>query len=213
MSKVISSFMFGLATKMSSICKISFIFGSHMAYFSMSSIITPLSGAFLGISGGFLVLLTRLFIHALFFKTITFSFLAFCIPGYCASLYWATRSSLVRVFIPLACMILFVVHPIGSQAFIYSFYWLLPISFYILSYRSLFLEALGSTFVAHAVGSVIWLYTTPTTVEMWLGLIPVVALERCLFALGMVVMYRVIVFIQNKASICVRKTAIVVSQN
>src|SRR5437868_98622 len=127
MSKVISSFMFGLATKMSSICKISFIFGSHMAYFSMSSIITPLSGAFLGISGGFLVLLTRL--------------------------------------------------------------------------------------VIHAVGSVIWLYTTPTTVEMWLGLIPVVALERCLFALGMVVMYRVIVFIQNKASICVRKTAIVVSQN
>jgi hypothetical protein len=197
MKKVMSSVSVGLATKVSSICKISFIWGSHISYFSMSSIIAPVSGAFLGVSGSFLVLLTRCMIHVALFKTISLSFLVFCIPGYFASLYWATHSSLIRVIVPLVCIVLFIVHPIGSQAFMYSFYWLLPILFYMTMYKSLFLEAFGSTLIAHAVGSVIWLYTAPTTVEMWLGLIPVDLIERLLFAIGMVVMYKAIMWIKN----------------
>src|SRR5207237_10360114 len=94
-------------------------------------------------------------------------------------------------------MALFIVHPIGSQAFMYSFYWLIPIGLFGLARKTLFLEALGSTFVAHAVGSVIWLYTVPTTAGMWVGLIPIVAVERLLFAMGMVVMYRFIMGIKS----------------
>jgi hypothetical protein len=61
--------------------------------------------------------------------------------------------------------------------------------------RSLFLQALGSTFIAHAVGSVIWLYTVPMTAAMWMGLMPIVLFERIAFALGMVIAHYVISFI------------------
>src|SRR2546430_1999084 len=52
-----------------------------------------------------------------------------------------------------------------------------------------FLQALGSAFIAHAVGSVIWLYTVGMTPAAWLGLIPVVFVERMLCAAGMTVAY------------------------
>jgi hypothetical protein len=83
-------------------------------------------------------------------------------------------------------MVLFIVHPVGREAFFYSFYWIIPVLVFYLPYRSLFLTALGSTFVAHAVGSVIWLYTGSYTPAMFLALVPIVVVERMIFALGMV---------------------------
>lgn len=181
--------------KLSGLLKVSFLVGSQMIWFSGVNSILPLSGAFGGVFGAGLVFLVRQLVHLLCFKTISLSFLALCIPGFCASLYWSTKNAFVRLLLPLACMVLFVVHPVGGQAFVYSLYWLIPVVLYFVSQRSLFLTALGSTFVAHAVGSVIWCYTVPMTPQMWMALMPVVALERTLFALGMAVAYRVITFI------------------
>ncbi len=47
-------------------------------------------------------------------------------------------------------------------------------------------HALASTFIAHAVGSVIWLYTVPMVASAWLALIPIVACERLLYTAGIV---------------------------
>lgn len=239
--------------KLSGLVKISFLVGSQMALFSGVNCVLPLSGAFGGVLGAGIVFVVRQLLHLLFFKTVSLSFLAMCVPGFCASLYWSypqLRYSspgapseenwivrlgaqffdiAIRLLLPLACMALFIMHPVGAQAFIYSFYWLIPVVLYFVPssapsfassygghgkasvsakattdttagrpYQSLFLTALGSTFIAHAVGSVIWCYTVPMTPAMWLGLIPVVALERTLFALGMVVAYKVIEFIFGK---------------
>lgn len=181
--------------KLLSFIKVSFLVGSSMVWFSGVNSIVPLTGAFAGVTGAMFFFLMRQMIHLLLFKTLSFSFLALCIPGLCASLYWATNHPIIRVGLPLLCMGLFIAHPIGAHAFLYSFYWLIPVVLYCISYRSLFLHALGSTFVAHAVGSVIWLYTVPMTAGMWLGLIPVVIVERVLFALGMVVMHQVISYL------------------
>ncbi len=178
------------AMKVASFAKISFLVGSSMVWFSGINSVLPLSGAFGGALGACLLFIMRQLIHFLFFKTFSLSFLAFCIPGFCASLYWATHHYSIRVGLPLACMGLFVVHPVGAQAFVYSLYWLIPVILYAVPQRSLFLHALGSTFVAHAVGSVIWLYTVPMTAGMWLGLMPIVIVERIFFALGMVIAYR-----------------------
>jgi hypothetical protein len=181
--------------KLSSFIKVSFLVGSSMVWFSGINSIVPLSGAFGGLFGACLLFLMRQIVHLFLFKTISLSFLAFCVPGFCASLYWATNHPIIRVWLPLLCMGLFIAHPVGAQAFVYSLYWLIPIILYAFSHQSLFLQSLGSTFVAHAVGSVIWLYTVPMTAGMWLGLMPVVIIERVLFALGMVVMHQVISFI------------------
>ncbi len=204
--------------KLSGLVKISFLVGSEMVFFSGVNCVLPLSGAFGGVMGAGLLFVMRQLLHLVFFKTVSLSFLAMCIPGFCASLYWSASSYnvnpsihpirgtqgerifdiAIRLLLPLACMGLFIIHPVGAQAFIYSFYWLIPVVLYFGPYQSLFLTALGSTFIAHAVGSVIWCYTVPMTAGMWLGLMPIVLLERTLFALGMVVAYRVIEFIFEK---------------
>jgi len=90
-------------------------------------------------------------------------------------------------------MILFIAHPVASKAFAYSFYWLIPVVLYVLNYKNTFCKALTATFLAHAVGSIIWLYTVPMTSTQWLALIPVVAVERLVMACGMVVLYQVLV--------------------
>ena len=179
--------LYALILKLSGLFKVSFLVGSQMIWFSGINAVLPLSGAFGGAFGAGLVFLVRQLVHLFYFKTLSLSFLAFCIPGFCAALYWSSHSIFIRLLLPVACMILFVIHPVGSQAFVYSFYWLIPIALYFVPRKSLFLTALGSTFVAHAVGSVIWCYTIVMTPAMWMGLLPIVALERLLFALGMVV--------------------------
>lgn len=86
----------------------------------------------------------------------------------------------------------FMAHPVGAQAWVYSVYWLIPVLLYVIRKKSLFLEALGSTFIAHAVGSVIWIYADPITPHAWLALIPVVFIERLIFASGIVVVFHCI---------------------
>jgi len=80
---------------------------------------------------------------------------------------------------------LFLIHPIGAAASAYTLFWLIPIAFYYISHKNIFFESLGSTYTAHAVGSVIWLYTVDMTPTAWLALIPLVFIERTLFAIGM----------------------------
>ncbi len=181
--------------KVSSFIKVSFLVGSQMVWFSGVNSILPLSGAFGGVAGAGLLFLVRQLMHLFCFKTVSLSFLAFCIPGFCASLYWSSSHFLIRLVLPIMCIMLFIAHPVGGQALLYSLYWLIPIILYFIPHRSLFLTALGSTFIAHAVGSVIWCYTVPMTVSMWMVLMPIVALERTLFALGMVVAHCVITFV------------------
>jgi hypothetical protein len=181
--------------KMSGLMKISFLVGSQMVWFSATNSVLPLAGAFGGVMGSGLVFLMRQLMHLFVSKTVSLSFLAFCVPGLCASLYWATQHYVVRLLLPIVCMGLFVMHPVGAQACIYSLYWLIPVVLFFVPRKSLFLQALGSTFIAHAVGSVIWLYTVPMTAALWMGLMPIVLFERIAFALGMVVMHQVISFI------------------
>ena len=181
--------------KISGLIKISFLIGSQMIWFSAANSVLPLAGAFGGVMGSVLVFLVRQLLHLIFFKTVSLSFLAFCVPGLCASLYLATHHYVIRLLLPIACMGLFMVHSVGAQAFIYSLYWLIPVVLFFVPQRAFFLQALGSTFVAHAVGSVIWLYTVPMTAHMWIALMPIVLLERVLFALGMVIAQRMLSFI------------------
>ncbi|MFA5074979.1 MAG: hypothetical protein WC436_02640 [Candidatus Babeliales bacterium] len=102
----------------------------------------------------------------------------------------------LKVLLPIMCIILFTLHPEGNKAYIYSFYWFIPMIIYFLNkfrfYNSHFLTALATTFVAHAVGSVIWLYTVPMTAFMWMSLIPVVAIERLIFACCMNLLHKLI---------------------
>ena len=170
--------------------KISFMVGSGYAFFSGMNVVTPLFGSLGGALG--LLLLFVFKISMFSSKSFsTFSFLAHLVPGMASSLYWVTESKWMRLFLPTGCMAAFIVHPVGMKAFVYSLYWLIPVAIYLSKRNNLFLHALASTFVAHAVGSVIWLYTVPMTVEAWHALIPVVAVERLLFSSAIVIVHTI----------------------
>ncbi len=67
--------------------------------------------------------------------------------------------------------------------------WLIPLAASFLP-ANLLARALGATFTAHAIGSVAFLYgLTMMSASAWLALIPVVALERLVFATGICVSY------------------------
>lgn len=189
---VSSSIFFTSLVKVSSFLKVSFIVGSWAAFFSATSIATPLVGAFTGIGGTIVVFALSMIVRLLISGTMPFIFLAYHIPGLCASAYFASSSVAIRMGIPLLSMALFIAHPVGGQAWAYTLYWLIPVALYFIRKDSLFITALGSTFTAHAVGSVIWLYANPMTPGAWLALIPVVLVERLIFASGMVVLYYVL---------------------
>ncbi|MCX5925238.1 MAG: hypothetical protein NT124_02985 [Candidatus Dependentiae bacterium] len=172
--------------------KLSFIVGSFFTFFSIKNCIVPLSGAFGGILGSFILCLFRLVIGASGTGICSLKIVALYVPGLFGSLYWASKSAIIRVLLPATCMALFLIHPIGAAAYAYSFFWLIPIALYFIPNKTIFFESLGSTYTVHAVGSVIWLYTVGMTPTAWLGLIPLVFIERTLFAIGMTATHSIV---------------------
>lgn len=161
------------------------IVGAWAAFFSCKTLFFPLIGAFAGIGGSLLVTGMRLLVRSLWGAALDLHILAHFLPGLASSLAWATRSAWLHVGLPALCMFFFVVHPVGAHVWYYSFYWLIPMGLYWYGAQSVFARALISTYLAHAVGSVIWLYTVPMGAVAWKTLIPVVACERLVFAAGM----------------------------
>jgi hypothetical protein len=172
------SISFSIVLVVASLLKVSFILGSKKAFFSGVDIVSPLSGAL----GGPLAVLAFFFSRYLLSSASPFLFVVRHMPGVFGAWYWGSSSVLIRVVVPVLCMALFLMHPTGLEAFAYSFFWLIPVALYFLDVKSPFAEALGSTFVVHAVGSVIWLYTTPMSAAQWWLLIPIVMVERFVFA-------------------------------
>lgn len=179
-----NAILFKIVSVGASIAKFSFIMGSSYAFFSLSCMITPLSGHLCGIGGSIALCTLSLLVHAIFKGILSVHFLAYHIPGLCAALYWSSSSKVWRIVLAVGCMILFVTHPVGAGAALYSLFWLIPLSVALQAKPTRFMRALGSTFTAHAVGSVIWLYTLGMSPDKWLMLIPVVIVERLLLATG-----------------------------
>ncbi len=194
------------------------ISGSMRSFLSATNVIMPLIGSLIssvaGCCGIFSVwMIAKLCMHGV---PITLG-----LPTLAAMLSWATNnpttgrqmilSGLLHLGIPLASITLFIMHPVGSQAWVYSMYWLIPMAAWVVGrmrkQQSFFAQALQSTFLAHAVGSVIWLYSFTSTPAYWIALIPVVAAERLIFASSMTII-SVIAAGLNKR-LCTRDTLVI----
>jgi hypothetical protein len=178
-----------LMLELCSCINISAVFGISRAFglFSMVAPVTGVSGA--GLLGLFCALVRRFLWHHS--DAVSWVVRAAHVPTICATAYWSFSHAAIRILIPIVCMILFWLHPIGAQAWPYALYWFIPILVYIPSTKNnIFCTALGSTFVAHGVGSVITLYLmSALTPAQWLALIPVVAVERLICATVMFASY------------------------
>ncbi|MFZ6036109.1 MAG: hypothetical protein ACOYUK_03110 [Patescibacteria group bacterium] len=158
--------------------------------FSLFDFIAPTIGAFLtSVWGAGVVIIVKLS-HALIthqnLDTITIIRL---FPLALGALYFGLKKyKLIMAIIPLVCMGLFMIHPEGRQAWYYALYWLIPVAA-LAAKRSLMLNSLGATFTAHAVGGVTFLYAFNLPGEVWIALIPIVFIERVLFAGGIALSY------------------------
>ena len=167
--------------------RIHHFFGYAFSFSGISIVGPVLGGDSVGFWGLCLFLVRRLVTFSITGVGL-FTPLAYHIPTLFAAAYWASPSKFIRLYVPLLCMALFIVHPVGFQVPFYTMYWLIPVVLCFIP-ETVASKAVGSTFVAHAVGSVLWLYWLPTVPAYWYALLPVVAVERLFHASAMVLFY------------------------
>lgn len=164
------------------------VVGADNQFFTLYQFAGPIAGSFLGTTFGVIsVLGAELASFLLLGKELTIINLLRITPMLFAAYYFGNKDRLKTALIPAACMIAFIAHSVGRQAWPFTLYWLIPIIGRIMPNNNRFriiLQSFGATFTAHAVGSTLWLYTVPMTSAEWLALIPVVALERFIFGFG-----------------------------
>lgn len=160
------------------------------ATFTVYDTFAPISGAFIGsIPGVIAVFLMQFFnvlLHGAHIEDMGTIIRFF--PMLFAVAYFARKGRL-NIIVPVLAIIVFLAHPIGRSVWYFALFWLIPLAAYFLHERFLFVRALGATFAAHAVGGALWIWAFSLPAPVWNSLIPIVAVERLLFAIGITISY------------------------
>ncbi len=173
--------------------------------FTLFDLFAPISGAFLGLGigvvGVVLMQIVNLVLHG-FSGVQTDSFLKLVatvrfVPMIFGVWYFVLRRSQGKtlrqtrliLLVPALSIVAFNLHPIGRQVWFYSLFWLIPLLVWPFRERFLILRSLGATFTAHAIGGAIWIWAFNLPATVWISLIPVVIMERAIFALGISASY------------------------
>ena len=176
--------------------------GTQNQFFTLFQFFGPIAGSFLGPwIGSLTAFISEIANNLVTGKEFTLLNILRLLPMVVAAVYFGMKKRHLGVIVPLLAIAAFIVHPVGRTVWFYSLFWTIPIVALYLpeKYRSnIFVKSIGTTFIAHAVGGAIWIYTIPMTAEQWIGLIPVVAYERLLFAAGITVSYVAITTLLDK---------------
>ena len=182
--------------------KLTPILGTQMK-FSASVFFGPTIASLIGITPGTLsIILAHAFGLIVGFykiKNITsyFTFLPIILAGiYFAKMFKGDR----KMIIPSAiAILLFLLHPIGREVWFYSLFWTIPIFISLfkkktdvllrLKFFRVYAYALGSAYVDHAVGSIIYLYYLNIPAKFWVQAIPLTLIERFIIAGGITFSY------------------------
>ncbi len=180
---------------------------SNLAGFKVSftgfDFFSPGAGAFLGPIGGAIAVLAMQVVNFVLHGSVVAGSVTFIrfVPPVFAAIYFGRKSKL-NIIVPMLAIVAFNLSPVGRSVWYYSLYWLIPVICYFWQDRFLLARSLGAAFMAHAVGGAIWIYAFNLPKAVWVGLIPVVAMERLVFALGIAATF---VVMNNLVSILVEK--------
>ncbi len=167
--------------------------------FTLFQFFGPIAGSFLGAGLGVVaVLLSELGSYITQGKAFDTLGILRLLPMLFAAVYFSRSHLKFSALVPALAILLFWLSPVGAQVWYYPLiFWTIPMLAPILSNR-LFLRSLGSTLTAHAVGTIVWLYTVPMTVAQWQSVIPVAIGERLMFAVGISVSYLAVNYVLDK---------------
>ncbi|MBI4067267.1 hypothetical protein HY407_02695 [Candidatus Gottesmanbacteria bacterium] len=197
-NKIISLFLFTILGLIALQVPFTRLLGSNVK-FTLFDFIAPTAGAFIGSLPGVISVLimqiTNLVLHG---TNADLGGIIRLFPTLFAVVYFSKKRT-INWIIPLLAIVAFNLNPIGRSAWQYSLFWIIPLVAN-LFHKNLFARSLGATFTAHAVGGAIWVWTFGLTKEIWLGLIPVVAVERLAMASGITLFYFVFSKVLNYAA-------------
>ena len=172
---------------------LTYVVGDESQSFTLFQFIGPVSAAFVSPILAIIMILLVEGVQKVLINDFTFSAFSVArfIPMLAAAYYFGVvkKDKRFGIVIPVLGMLLFWMHPIGAQAWGYALLWLIPIVATVFATKHLLLRSLGATFQAHVVGSVAFLYTIGMPAEAWWALIPIVLVERGMFAAGISITY------------------------
>ncbi len=166
--------------------------------FSMGVMFGPALGGLLGLNLGVAtIILSQAVGAAIGLYTIkdTLSLLVF-FPILFGAVYFSRslKGDKRMMAIPAAMIIMFLLHPIGREVWFYSLFWLIPVAVAQFKDRidsalrhpvaRTYSYSLGTAFVDHSVGSVVYLWFLSIPAQFWVAAIPITLFERLLIALG-----------------------------
>lgn len=158
--------------------------------FTLFDLFAPIAGAFLGTFLGIASVLTmqvvNLVVHGV--SNIDKGSLIRLVPTLFGVWFFAKKEGKLLI-VPALSIIVFNLHPVGRTVWFYSLFWLIPFLVWPARERFLIARSLGATMTAHSVGGAIWIWVFNLPANVWIGLIPVVILERSIFALGISASY------------------------
>lgn len=195
---IFSSLLFLYFTKV----KVGPILGTQMK-FSLSVFFGPTLSKIFGIGYG---IATIIFTHLIGLVTGIYKIKAVkdyftFLPIIFAGIYFSRifKGNKKLIIIPLICILLFVINPIGRTVWFYSGFWLIPIIISLFKDKldkilkiplfKIYGYSLGSAFVDHAIGSVIYLYLLKIPANFWIEAIPMTVVERLMIAAGIELCY------------------------
>jgi len=165
------------------------LIGVENLKFSLFDFYGPIAGAFFSSIIGLATVFTMQIINWAWngFTLDLITLLRF-LPMLMAVIYFSRKTKLILI-VPSIAMIMFWLHPEGRGAWYYALYWLIPFIAYLIPNKYIIARALGATFTAHCIGSVIFLYALNLKSAVWLSLMPIVWKERILMAVGITITY------------------------
>lgn len=162
---------------------INFLAGSKVK-FTLFDLFAPVSGAFVGTGLGLFAVLGAQIANILTHGSVVDKGVIIRLfPTLFAVWFFAKKDSR-QLLIPAIAIISFNLNPVGRSVWFYSLFWLVPYIVWPLRERFLIARSLGATMTAHAVGGAVWVWVFNLPASVWISLIPVVIVERFIFALG-----------------------------
>ena len=163
------------------------IAGSDKA-FTLSNIIMPLAMKFFNPALGILLILAAKGVES----GLVLKAGLFALPSIFAAYAFRYPKHPLNAALPLAGVVAFIIHPAGMSYYVAL--WVIPFIAYFFS-DNLVARSFLSTYTAHITGSVIFLYTFPTSSAFWNALVPIAFTERLVFALGIALTYKAMAYL------------------
>lgn len=152
--------------------------------FTLFDLFAPISGAFLGTPLGIVSVLAMQIVNILFHGTAIDKGVIIRLFPTLFAVWVFSRRDRLSLLVPIVAIASFNLNPVGRSVWFYSLFWLVPIVVWRFREKSLIARSLAATFSAHAAGGAVWIWAFNLPASVWVGLIPVVVLERSIFALG-----------------------------